>query len=194
MRCIGGYAHDRWYDVDTRSGGLIVPEIREIQRTAEPVDPIAESPPMTLYTIEQLIWPGWRFPLRVLVAPDVKIEGHAQPYDSCWPNPLVAARCRCEEIDAFPPWVFGIYNNSASHLDHCPVHGRWTFPPITPLRVSLDARAAWRFEQQDAAMRAIEDGADPVDVLAEYGLEPTPERRHTPSTATEPGSNRAHTE
>lgn len=173
MRCIGGHAHDRWYDVDTRSRSLIVPEIREIHWSAEDaLNPIAEMPPVTLYTIERLAWPGWRFPISVLVAPGVKITGHPAPYDSSWPNPLVQPDCRCEEIEAFPPWVFGRYNTSACHLDHCPEHGRWTFPPMTPLRVSLEARAAWLFEQQDAAMRAIENGADPVDVLAEYSFEP----------------------
>lgn len=168
MRCIGGHAHDRWYDVDLRAGTIIVPEIREIRWFAEDaLNPTAEMPPVTLYTIERLSWPGWRFPIAVLAAPGVKITGHPEPYDSSWPNPLVQPDCRCNTTALWRPPTM-----SACHLDHCPEHGRWTFPPMTPLRVSLEARAAWLFEQQDAAMRAIEDGADPVDVLAEYGLEP----------------------
>lgn len=146
LRAIGGPAHDRWFDVDlSLRRDLVVPVPRSVSYAAvELPDPAASLDFETaVYTIERLIWPGWRFPLRVLVAPGVKIKGHSQPYDSCWPNPLVPARCRCEEIDAFPPWVFAIYNTSACHLDHCPVHGRWTFPPITPLHVSLDARATW---------------------------------------------------
>jgi len=158
MRCIGGHAHDRWYDVDTRSRGLVVPEIRSVKFVAaEELNPLAEKPPMTLYTIERLIWPGFRFPIRVLLASDVKIKGIWTEYDSSWPNPLVQPRCRCEEIPAFPPWVFGRENRSACHLDHCPIHGRYTFPPITPITVSLNARTAWLLER-----RGIAAGHDPL--------------------------------
>jgi hypothetical protein len=157
LRAIGGPAHDRWFDVNLNYPEMVFPlPVTACYWTDEPLDPLALPPvDRMVYTVEKLIWPGWRFPIRVLVAPGVKIQGHRQPYDSSWPNPPVPPRCRCEEIDVFPPWVFARYNTSACHLDHCPVHGRWTFPPLTPLYVSLDARAKWLFKQQTDHMRQI---------------------------------------
>lgn len=159
MRCIGGPAHDRWFDVDPPTRVLYYPVPQVAWWTLEPTDPLDAlvRRQVVEYTAEQLIWPGFRFPIRVLLASDVKIKGIWTEYDSSWPNPLVQPRCCCEEIPAFPPWVFGRENRSACHLDHCPIHGRYTFPPITPITVSLNARTAWLLER-----RGIAAGHDPL--------------------------------
>jgi hypothetical protein len=147
MRAIGGPHHDEWFNVKPGWGQhLVVPGPRELRMFTGAFildQTTGIDPGRIAYTVQRLVWPGFRFPLRVLIAPGVQVHGHPEPYDSSWPNPLVPARCRCEEIEAFPPWVFARHNTSACHLDHCPLHGRWTFPLLTPMSVSVDARDAW---------------------------------------------------
>ena len=159
MRAIGGVAHDRWFNIDLdRMDHVVVPVMPKPTAFAV-ADMLAEptSPDRMIYTVNKLIWPGFRFPVRVLVAPDVRIQGHPAPYDSCWPNPLVSARCRCEEIG----WPALLGTASACHLDHCPIHGRFTFAPITPLSVSTAARDRWLAGRQAADQWNRLMGQDP---------------------------------
>jgi hypothetical protein len=208
MRCIGGPAHDRWYNVrhGERQWAIAIP-LEVSMRIGRRPDVLAEiSFDQTVYSVERLIWPGWRFPLRVLVAPGVQIKGHPQAYDSSWPNPLVRRRCRCNELGSWTVTNARVHS-SACHLDHCPIHGRWTFPPMTPMGVSLQARALWLHEQQQSWMFEPDEcpnrdhpfehqcGLCGYDRASrKRGLETGQDGRHTPSTATEPDSNRAHTE
>lgn len=170
MQAIGGHYSGRWFDVPKNSHQWVVPVPRlgvvDWSKGVE-LDPMAEVEIRTdTYTVERLVWPGFRFPIWVLVAPGVNLHEKWTEYDSSWPNPLIPVPlCRCEELDRTgAPWE--PVPLSACHLDHCPIHGRWTFPPITPMQVSIAARAQWLaeqdFERQDVGARAIESGADPA--------------------------------
>jgi hypothetical protein len=160
--------HDRWFNVPSGRHEYVIPHpAKPIIWTDDPPD-LTAGIDRELYTVERLVWPGWRFPIRVLVAPGVKIHGHPTPYDSSWPNPLVDARCRCVELGADLPWA-AQYNVSASHLDHCPIHGRWTFDPITPIEVSLEARERWL----NSTPGTVPNHAHSGSAVARSGPEPT---------------------
>jgi hypothetical protein len=145
MRAIGGPHNGKWFDVPPGTTAYALPVPRPLRSFSPPADLFAfgEDPELVFYTVERLVWPGYRFPLRVLVAPGVKIQGHPEPYDSSWPNPLVPASCRCEKL----AWTVALGRTaSACHLDHCPLHGLWKFPPMTPMWVSVTTRAEWLAE------------------------------------------------
>lgn len=168
MRAIGGTRHGEWIDVDRNSFGafrspVVFPVPLALKRFVEgPIDPHEElAPSGEVYEVRRMIWPGFRFAIHILLGPGVRIPAQPVAYDSSWPNPLVGPVCRCDQPGIMPHWM-GV-PPSACHLDHCPVHGQWTFPPITPMGVSVEAREAWlKYEQQNADAREIEAGADPA--------------------------------
>lgn len=151
MKAIGGPANGRWFDVPPDHHQVIVREVKVVEFREWTPDRLPEKSPMAVavaYEVHLLAWPGFRFPVRFLFAPGVKLNPGMVPYDSSWPNPLVRRRCRCLEITYIAPTRI----SSCCHLDHCPVHGRWTFPPITPMFVSQQARERWLKEREIPAL------------------------------------------
>jgi hypothetical protein len=184
MRCIGGPMHDQWYDVPTDRHEWVIPIPTKppVAWADGPLSPITEMPfDREVYTVEKLVWPGFRFPITVAVARSVEV--HDLPCES-WPNPLVYATCRC--VDAGPYGKRADLIRSACHLDHCPLHSR-------PGYSTRDVHGAMFHIRWMMANAARADWLDWLETQRDSGPEPAPDDITLREIGSEPSPNRAHT-